>query len=248
MIVNDEFRILVVDDNRSLAEALSDVFEAKGYQPTLAFDGVQAVEKARSQHFDCILMDIKMPRMSGVDAFKEIKKFAPSTPVILMTAYSVQGLIDEAKSEGVLAILQKPVAPNKLFSIVEELKGKSSLLIADPNPEPTLIDLLTAQGDRAIVATSARIAMNMAAGGNYDAVLLNAEIHGITSHDSIALFSQCDPKCLIILMSGERAEDYSPLIFGSLQKPFKIQDVVSMLERVRARKVQDKLGKRLFEI
>ena len=90
--------------------------------------------------------------------------------------------------------------------------------------------------------------MNMAAGGNYDAMLLNAEIHGITSQDSIALFKQCDPKCLIILMSGELAGDYSPLVFGSLQKPFKIQEVVSMLERVRARKVQDKLGKRLFEI
>lgn len=246
--MNSGFKILVVDDNRSLAEALADVFEAKGYEPTLAFDGVQAVEKVKSGSFDCVLMDIKMPRMSGVDAFKEIKKVAPATPVILMTAYSVQGLIEEARAEGVLAILQKPVAAVKVLSIVKELQGRSSVLIADPNPDSALLDALTAHGDRAVVATSAAIAINMAAGGNYDAVLLNAEIQGVTSADSIALFKRCDPKCLIILMSAGPSEDYGPLVFGALQKPFKMNDVVSLLEKVRARKVQDKLGKRLFEV
>jgi two-component system, NtrC family, response regulator HydG len=246
--VNSGFKILVVDDNRSLAEALGDVFEAKGYEPTLAFDGVQALEKVKADTFDCVLMDIKMPRMSGVDAFKEIKKIAPSMPVILMTAYSVQGLIEEARSEGVLAILQKPVSPVKVFTIVEELKGSSSLLIADPSPDSALLQALAEHGDRAVVAVSAPIAMNMAAGGNYDAVLLNAEIQGVTSNDSIALFKRCDPKCLIILMSTAPADDYGPLVFGALQKPFKMNDVVSVLERVRARKVQDKLGKRLFEV
>jgi DNA-binding NtrC family response regulator len=244
----NSFKILVVDDNRSLADALADVFEAKGYQPTLAFDGVQAVEKVKEAAFDCVLMDIKMPRMSGVDAFKEIKKIAPSTPVILMTAYSVQGLIDEARTEGVLAILQKPVAPQKVCTILDELRGTSSLLIADSSPDSSLIDALSEHGDRVAVATNTPAAMNMAAAGNYDAVLLNAEIQGVTSNDSIALFKKCDPKCLIILMSTAPTEDYGPLVFGALQKPFKINEVVAVLEKVRARKVQDKLGKHLFEI
>lgn len=242
------FKILVVDDNRPLAEALADVFEAKGYTPTLAFDGVQAVEKVRGEHFDCVLMDVRMPRMSGVDAFKEIKKFAPFTPVILMTAYSVQGLIDEARSEGVLAILQKPVAAQKIIAIVEELKGSSSVLIADPNPNPALVETLSNHGYRVVVATSARAAISMAQGSDYDAVLLNAEIQGLNSEDSIALFKKCDPKCLIILLSAEPHEEHSPFIFAALQKPFKIHDVVSLLEKVRAHKVQEKLGKRLFEI
>ena len=51
-----------------------------------------------------------------------------------------------------------------------------------------------------------------------------------------------------ILMSAQPAEDYGPLVFGALQKPFKMNEVVSLLEKVRARKVQDKLGKRLFEL
>jgi hypothetical protein len=49
-------------------------------------------------------------------------------------------------------------------------------------------------------------------------------------------------------MSAQPAEDYGPLVFGALQKPFKMNEVVSLLEKVRAQKVQDKLGKRLFEV
>jgi DNA-binding NtrC family response regulator len=242
------FKILVVDDNRSLAESLGDVFEAKGYEPTLAFDGVQALEKVKEQHFDCVLMDIRMPRLSGVDAFKEMKRLAPSTPVILMTAYSVQGLIEEARAEGALAILQKPVAVQKILGIIDELKGVSSVLIADPLPDDTLVQGLTDQGARVAIATTAREAINTAASGTHDAVLLSAEIQGLTSPDSIALFKRCDPKCLIILMSADPTEDHGPFIFAALQKPFKINDAVSLLERVRARKVQEKLGNKLFEV
>lgn len=247
-MMNSPFKILVVDDNRSLAEVLADVFEAKGYEPALAFDGIQALEKIKAQHFDCVLMDIRMPGLSGVDAFKEMKKLAPSIPVILMTAYSVQGLIEEARAEGVLAILQKPVAPQKIFGIVDELKGFSSLLIADPAPDPALVEALAAQGARVAIATTSREAINMAAAGAHDAVLLSADIQGLTSPDSIALFKRCDPKCLIILMSADPTEDHGPYIFAALQKPFKINDAVSLLEKVRARKVQEKLGNKLFEV
>lgn len=246
--VSAEFKILVVDDNRALAEALADVFEAKGYVPILAFDGVQALEKVRADHFDCVLMDVRMPRMSGVDAFKEIKKIAPSTPVILMTAYSVQGLIEEARAEGALAILQKPVAAPKIINIIEELKGTSSVLIADPQPDPALVDALTDHGARVVTATSARDAINRAMARDHDAVFLSAEIQGLTSSDTIALFKKCDPKCLIILISSEAPDDSSPYIFSALQKPFKINQVVSLLEKIRMRKVQDKLGDRLFEV
>jgi len=246
--VNTPFKILVVDDNRSLAEALFDVFEAKGYQPTVAFDGLEALDKIRQQHFDCVLMDIRMPGLSGVDAFKEMKKLAPSTPVILMTAYSVAGLIEEARSEGALAILQKPVDPKKIIGIVDELKGTSAVLIADPRPETTLLQTLTERGARVAVATSSADAIRAAASGEYDAILLSAEIEGLTSPDTIALIKRCDPKCLIILMSANPKESSSPYTFAALQKPFKINDVVSLLERIRSAKVQEKLGNKLFEV
>jgi two-component system response regulator HydG len=230
-------RILVVDDNRSLVEALADVFEIKGYDVTQAYDGLQALEKVRAAKFDCILMDIRMPKLSGVDAFKEIKKMAPGTPVILMTAYSVQGLIDEAKEEGVLAVVNKPIAIDKVLEIIRGLEGQSSVLIVDRNPNPSLVELIASHGYKVATAPSASQAIDMMSHREYDAVLLNAEIPGATSEDSIVLMKECDPKCIIVLMSTEADRSANPLVYACLQKPFKIKQVIDLLERVRAHRL-----------
>jgi two-component system, NtrC family, response regulator HydG len=229
-------RILVVDDNRSLVEALSDVFEAKGYDVTQAFDGAQAVEKVRGASFDCILMDIRMPNLSGVDAFKEIKKVSPGTPVILMTAYSVQGLIDEALADGVLAVLNKPLAIDKVLKIIQSLAGSSSVLIVDQSPNSSLVNLIGAEGYKVMTVPSASQAISMIATREYDAVLLNADIPGLTSEDSLVLMKECDPKCIIILMSSEDDASTNSLAYACLQKPFKIKQVLELLERVRTNK------------
>jgi DNA-binding NtrC family response regulator len=67
-------------------------------------------------------------------------------------------------------------------------------------------------------------------------VLLNAEIPGLTSEDSIVLMKECDPKCIIILMSTEEEKPTNPLVYACLQKPFKIKQVVDLLERVRTKR------------
>ena len=226
-------RILVVDDNRSLVEALADIFEAKGYIVDQAYDGLQAVEKARDGIFDCILMDIRMPKLSGVDAFKEIKKLSPGTPVILMTAYSVQGLIDEARSEGALAVINKPVAMDQVLKLIKQLEGRSSVLVVDQYPDSTLVQSIATEGYRVSTTPSASQAIGMMSKKEFDAVLLNTEIQGLTSDDCVVLMKECDPKCIIILMSTEAEHSYNPLVFGCLQKPFKIKQVVDLLERVK---------------
>jgi two-component system, NtrC family, response regulator HydG len=226
-------RLLLADDNRSLIEALSDVFEAKGYDVDLAYDGLQALERVREAAYDCILMDIRMPKMSGVDAFKEIKKFSPATPVILMTAYSVQGLIDEALSEGAVAVVDKPLAIDKILGILEGLKGESSILIVDVRPDPSLVLTLTNQGYTVASAKSVANALAMMSTREFDVVLLNAEIQGLTTDDSIVLMKECDPKSIIILMSSEAERPGNPLVYASLHKPFKIRDVVALLDKVR---------------
>ena len=187
-----------------------------------------------------------MPRMSGVDAFKEIKKIDPTVPVILMTAYSLHGLIEEARAEGVAAIVQKPVSIDKIIAIIDELKG--SALIVDKDPDPTLKQVLTDAGYRIAITSASTEALTMVAAGQYDAVMLSVEIDGLTSLDSVVYFKECSPKCLIILMSTEHQPHPNPYAFATLQKPFKIKDVIEVLDRVRALKLENKLGKNLFEL
>ncbi len=153
--------------------------------------------------YDCILMDIRMPKMSGVDAFKEIKKLSPATPVILMTAYSVQDLIDEALAEGVFAVIHKPVSIDRVLAMIEELRGKSSVLIVDRQTDLQLVDTLTGKGYRVAVVDNAVDAIEKVSTQLFDVVLLSAEIAGLYSEEALVLMKECNPKCIIVLMSSQ---------------------------------------------
>ncbi len=112
-----------MDDNKSLCRVLSYILNQKGYATTIASDGLEAIKLAEETSFDIILMDIRMPHMNGVEAFKEIKKLRPDAAVVMMTAYSVEELVQEALEEGALAIIYKPLDIEKVISLIEEARG-----------------------------------------------------------------------------------------------------------------------------
>src|SRR5579859_476673 len=88
--------ILVVDDQSGIRLTLKGILGKRGYKVAIAESGEQAIEAVRKEHFQLILMDIKMPGISGVDAFIQIKEIAPDTTVILMTAYAMEAEIRRA--------------------------------------------------------------------------------------------------------------------------------------------------------
>jgi len=97
------FTILLTDDNKEFVQNLSDILELKGYKVLTANDGFQALDIIRVTPVDLILMDIKMPVMNGVETYKKIKKISPVTPVIMLTAYALEELIQESLQEGAFA-------------------------------------------------------------------------------------------------------------------------------------------------
>ena len=92
-------RVLIVDDERSLLLTLVANLELEGFEVVAASDGARALELVREQRFDLLLTDVRMPGMNGVDLFRQIRRVCPQMPVILMTAYAVETLIDEAIQE-----------------------------------------------------------------------------------------------------------------------------------------------------
>src|SRR5258708_13677781 len=81
-------RVLVVDDDRFMVRTLSDVLRLRGWEVGRAHSGAEAVELVSGRAFDVVLMDVKMPGMDGVAAFKAMSAFIPDIRVLLMTAYS----------------------------------------------------------------------------------------------------------------------------------------------------------------
>ena len=109
--------ILLVDDDVDLLENTSFVIKSSGCEVITGANGIEAVEKYKEFSPDLVIMDIKMPKMDGFDAFFKIKQHNSEAKVVLITAYS----IDEkkhlkAKSMGLLGTISKPYS----FETIEE--------------------------------------------------------------------------------------------------------------------------------
>lgn len=114
-------KILVVDDDLAHAKMLETLMAEWGYGITLADDGDTAVEQVMAQGFDLVLMDMKMVKMSGMEALQRIKAFNPALPVIIMTAYSSVQTAIKALKIGAYDYLTKPLDFDKLQLTIERV-------------------------------------------------------------------------------------------------------------------------------
>ena len=80
--------ILIVEDEKHLAEGIRENLQAEGYETTVAHDGVEAFERAMAEHFDLILLDVMMPRMDGLKTCEELRRNNIQTPVLFLTVKS----------------------------------------------------------------------------------------------------------------------------------------------------------------
>ena len=146
--MNDKPTILVVDDNQDLLETFAMILKRRGYEVQTAVNGSSAIDKFKEQNFDVTLMDIVMPEMNGVDAFKKIKEIQPEAPIILMTAYSDDELIQSAKDEGVRQIIHKPIRIDQLIDLINEVAGDQPILVVDDDADicETLTKILESTG------------------------------------------------------------------------------------------------------
>jgi two-component system, NtrC family, response regulator HydG len=117
-------RALIVDDDRDHGESIAEILETRGHAVEIAFTGEDAVDCFRARDFDIVLMDVKLPRMNGVEAFFACKAIRPSARVMMMTGYSVEQLVADALNDGALGVLYKPFAVARLFEVLDELAAR----------------------------------------------------------------------------------------------------------------------------
>jgi len=117
--VSSKKTILLVDDDIDLLENTSFMVKSMGYDVVTAEDGHDAVLKYKDICPDLTIMDIKMPKMDGFDAFFKIKQFDPEAKVILITAFSMDEKKHlKAKSMSLLTTISKPYSFEQLDEIV----------------------------------------------------------------------------------------------------------------------------------
>jgi len=120
--MNDFLSVLIVDDDDNMAQTLVKILRTRGHQAEAAHTGEQALALAQGNHFDCVLSDIKMPGMNGVELFNAFQKHYPDIPIIMMTAYAPGDLLTAGVVKGVVAVLNKPIDFDLLFMYLDALK------------------------------------------------------------------------------------------------------------------------------
>ena len=130
-------KVLVVEDDVSLREALSDTLQLAGYSVISATDGAEAVHVLEKEKIDVVVSDVQMGPMDGSALLRSIKKQYPQLPVILMTAYGTIQKAVEAMHDGAADYIVKPFEIDALVNIIERysaavLENVSGLIADDP--------------------------------------------------------------------------------------------------------------------
>lgn len=114
-------RVLVVDDDPGVAQAVGKVVRLLGHSAETVTSGREALSKAAETCFDCILSDVRMPGMNGVELYRAAKSRWPDMSFIMMTAYTVEEAMREGLDRGEVTVLIKPLDIDDLSRRLEAL-------------------------------------------------------------------------------------------------------------------------------
>ncbi len=124
--VRDEARpmALIVDDVADVSEMLSVFLSLAGYEVVTALSASEALEAARSTHFDVVISDIGMPQMNGYELAQALRSTPgyEGVPLVAVTGFSLYDDLQRSLQSGFNAHLTKPVDPNELFQLIERLR------------------------------------------------------------------------------------------------------------------------------
>ncbi|HEX7121794.1 MAG TPA: response regulator [Gemmatimonadaceae bacterium] len=123
-------RVLVVDDDRRIVETLCEILALHGWEPIAGYDGEAAVVLACKHEVDTVLLDVRMPRMSGVEAWREIREERPNARSVFMTAHDTRDVVTEVGCLGVAGVLRKPLDVAELVAVLDGVERER-----DESPE-----------------------------------------------------------------------------------------------------------------
>lgn len=151
-------KILVIDDERSIRNALKDILEFEKYAVTLAEDGIKALEMVKQEKFDLIFCDIKMPQMDGIEVLEKLQESNPDVPVVMISGHGNIDTAVECIKKGAFDFIEKPIDLNRLLvcarngldhqNLVRETKvlkkkvSKSSQMVGESAPIQRLREII----------------------------------------------------------------------------------------------------------
>jgi DNA-binding NtrC family response regulator len=138
-------KVLLVDDEKEFTSVLSERMESRGLKVATADSGPAAIAKAETEHFDAIILDLKMPGMDGIETLKRLRTINPDLQIIMLTGYATVKKGVEAMKLGAVEFLEKPADIKELMEKIREARTRR-LVLVEKQTEERIRDILESRG------------------------------------------------------------------------------------------------------
>ena len=116
--MENKLRVLIVDDEPSVGDALRLVLESNGYEVVLVTNGLDGINQVRQRPFGFSVVDLFLTDISGFQVITDIRKHQPEIPIVLITAHGSEQVFAEAKKLGAIGALAKPFPPAEILKLI----------------------------------------------------------------------------------------------------------------------------------
>jgi len=138
-------KVLLVEDNAINQEFATMLLEGQGIVIEIANDGLEALEKIKTKHYDMVLMDIEMPNMDGLEATQRIRakqeEYYQKVPIVALSAHAMKGHYEKSLKAGMNDHITKPINPNRLFeTMLQYIQTKNTHVNLNKTPTKLFVD------------------------------------------------------------------------------------------------------------
>jgi two-component system response regulator HydG len=244
--VEKKASVLLVDDNASLCRTMSLILGRKGYAVTTAKDGPEALALFEERAFDITFLDIRMPVMNGVEIFRLMKKARADAVVVMMTAYAVEDLVQQALRDGAYGIVYKPLDIDRVTALIEEARstarrGPALVVSDDPKTGAAIEGALDRRGFAVSTAGDHDAAVEAVREIQPEIVFIDMDPPAMNGLEAFLAIRKARPGTTAILIAGagETADAMvrqalDSCAYACLDKPLDIEALLRLVDDATA--------------
>lgn len=247
-------KILIADPEENIRHSLAGILELEGCTAHTVADGPEAVSAARRESFDIAFLDIRMTGMSGMEAFKEIRKCSPETAVIMTSTIAVDVAVRGTIAEGACACLAKPFDMEAIIATIKEVGAKPVILVVDDDPDlcNLLHDRLRDTGCTVITKGSGMEGIEAARRHMPDVLFLDVMMNGLSGLETLQkindIFGDKAPKTIIMSAYDSTANFDQAKKLGAvacLRKPLNMAKLRPLIDDLLRQPPQREISERV---